>query len=852
MGGALSSPEKRNNLGSFQSSEVNMEAQSSSENKKVVAMGSFDASEGKMGAQSSMENRTIEKMGSSSSSDAVEKKMGGDCSSEKRDITKNLEFIPTVFSWSVEDIFNDNLYKDQVEKIPDSFESTEQYFGSFLLPLLEETRAAMHSSMETIDRAPYAEVTYFEHVKLRRKSFFNVNVDAWRNRFSTDRGKEPYRTLPGDVFVIADAKPETASDLQRAGRIWTFALVTNISDDDDEFASGGNYIQESALQDDDIDGAAQFEDIPDSFVDIPPKEYPLVITFQKFLIMLDGTIGNSFFKKFLNARELSNWEVGKAPIFLRNFIRTREVNYEKFCSVYWPHFNAKLTKKLDSSRVFTEIMSHIKGGSISGYACHGGRLNEEDYVNLSEGRFSTLSRHERQMIYDIFQDYEKMKGQNGEFDMADLVIDLHCRFQNERYEGEIVDFVYIDEVQDLTMRQIALFKYVCKNVSEGFVFCGDTAQTIARGVDFRFEDIRSLFYNEFISESKCKSNDRKKEKGQISNTFQLSQNFRTHDGVLRLAQSVIDLLYRFFPSFVDILCPETSLISGEAPILLEPEKEENAIAALFRFLGKKTGDMVGFGAEQVILVRDDLAKHEIMKCVGKQALVLTIVECKGLEFQDVLLYNFFGSSPLKSHWRVVYEYMKEQGLLDASWSFPSFKQEKHNILCSELKQLYVAITRTRQRLWIFDNEEEFSKPVFDYWKKMGLVQIRKLDDSLAQAMQVASSLEEWKSQGYKLLRQGNYVMATVCFERAHDTYGEKLAKALGLREDAERLHNSNPERASSAMRQAAETFYSIGKAEDAADCFYILKEYERAAGYDEGKSSKVVPSTSSDLLEMGM
>ncbi|XVF85502.1 hypothetical protein PTKIN_Ptkin17bG0122800 [Pterospermum kingtungense] len=596
------------------------------------------------------------------------------------------------------------------------------------------------------------------------------------------------------------------------------------------FASGGKYSEEGSLQDvDDIDGAAQFRDIPDSFVDIPPKAYPLVITLQKFLIMLDGTIGNSFFDRFNDASELLDWEAGNASISLQNFIRTREVNYEKFCSTYWPHFNDNFTIKLDSSRVFTEIMSHVKGGLRSGDSCDG-RLNEDDYVKLSEGRASTLSRREREMVYDIFQDYEKMKGKNGDFDMADLVIDLHNRLQSERYEGDMMDYVYIDEVQDLTMRQIALFKHICKNVSEGFVFCGDTAQTIARGIDFRFEDIRSLFYTEFVLESKSATNDGKMEKGQISKCFQLSQNFRTHDGVLRLAQSVIDLLYHFFRSFVDILSPETSLIYGEAPIWLESENEDDAVVRIFGNNSSGGGHMVGFGAEQVILVRDDPAKNEILKYVGKQALVLTIVECKGLEFQDVLLYNFFGSSPLKKHWRVIYEYMKVQGSLEANLSFPSFKPAKHNILCSELKQLYVAITRTRQRLWICENEnvEEFSKPMFDYWKKRYLVQVRKLDDSLAQAMQVASSPEEWKSRGYKLLRQGNYAMATICFEKAKDTNGEKLAKAFGLRADADRLLGLNPEMASTARRQAAEIFYSIGKAERAAECFHMLKEYQRA------------------------
>ena len=118
--------------------------------------------------------------------------------------------------------------------------------------------------------------------------------------------------------------------------------------------------------------------------------------------------------------------------------------------------------------------------------------------------------------------------------------------------------------------------------------------------------------------------------------------------------------------------------------------------------------------------------------------------------QDVLLYNFFGSSPLKNKWRVLYEYMKEQDLLDStSPNFPHFNESKHNILCSELKQLYVAVTRTRQRLWICESSE-LSKPMFDYWKKKCLVQVRQLDDSLAHAMQVASSPEEWRSRGIKV------------------------------------------------------------------------------------------------------
>ncbi|KAI8552028.1 hypothetical protein RHMOL_Rhmol06G0232800 [Rhododendron molle] len=613
--------------------------------------------------------------------------------------------------------------------------------------------------------------------------------------------------------------------------------VTNLK----RFACGGNFSGENRSID--VGDPAHFKDIPDSFVDISPSKYPLVITFHKFLMMLDGTMGNSYFERFLGAWGYSKCRtIGSRSVALETFLRIKEVNYERFFSFYWPRFNCQLTKKLDPSKVFTEIMSHIKGGLGVGKT-HEGKIRQEDYVILSEGRVSTLSRERRERIYSIFQDYERMKKDIGDFDSADFVNDLHYRLRNERFEGDKMDFVYVDEVQDLSVRQIALFKYICRNVEEGFVFAGDTAQTIARGIDFRFEDIRNLFYREFILESRGDGSSERKDKGLLSKVLNLKKNFRTHDGVLRLAQSVIDLLYRFFHHAVDILEPETTLLHGEAPILLESGNDENAIITIFGKSGNGNGngDIVGFGAEQVILVRDDSARQDISEHVGKQALVLTVVECKGLEFQDVLLYNFFGSSPLKNEWRVIYEFMKEQDLLDPGTSFSSFNEARHNVLCSELKQLYVAITRTRQRLWICENMEDLSKPMFDYWKKKGLVQVKQLDDSLAQEMQVASSPQEWKERGIKvwlippnvtaatnLFYENNYAVAKTCFERAKDRLWEKRASAACCRASADHMRGSNPEGARNALREAADMYDSIGDAESAAQCFYELGEYERA------------------------
>ncbi|GJY82118.1 UvrD-like helicase, ATP-binding domain, P-loop containing nucleoside triphosphate hydrolase [Tanacetum coccineum] len=582
---------------------------------------------------------------------------------------------------------------------------------------------------------------------------------------------------------------------------------------------------------------SEFDDIADTFINIPVKNYPLVITFQKFLMMLDGTLESSFFERFRKASEDSHGNyISSRSVAMQTFIRLKEVTFDIFCSCYWPHFNTNLTKKLDSSRVFTEIISHIKGGLLAG-ECSDGKMSYEGYCLLAKSRSSTLTKEKREIVYNLFQAYEKMKSEREEFDLGDFVNDIHRRLKNGNYKGDQMDFVYIDEVQDLSMRQISLFKYICQNVDEGFMFAGDTAQTIAKGIDFRFQDIRSLFYKEFLS---TRTSERQ-EKGLMSEIKQLKQNFRTHAGVLDLAQSVIDIMYHYYIQSIDKLEPEISLISGEPPVLLESGHDENAIVAIFG--GSKSGeDIVGFGAEQVILVRDDRTKTEVCESVGKNALVLTIVECKGLEFQDVLLYNFFGTSPLEDQWRVIYGYMKKYDWLEDKLpqSFPAFNEARHCLLCSELKQLYVAVTRTRQRLWICENNEKLSKPMFDYWKKRGLVQVRKLDDSVAQAMQVASTAQEWRERGKKFFYGSNFAMATMCFERAGDAMWEKLAKASGPRASAYQMLETNHEAFEGYVREAAGMFESIGKLELAASCYCDLREYERAGKIYVSTCGKIV------------
>ena len=311
-----------------------------------------------------------------------------------------------------------------------------------------------------------------------------------------------------------------------------------------------------------------------------------------------------------------------------------EIEFDQFAWTYWPHFDIKLTKNLDPSMVYTEIMSYIKG-SVEALRSPHGRLTREGYVAMAERRSSLYTEQQRDNIYSLFLKYEKQKRETYEYDVADLVTHLYLELQKSGgFLGEKMHFLYVDEVQDFTQAQIALFKFICSNLEQGFVFAGDTAQTIARGVGFRFEDARRLYYEEFLGKTEQFAVPQKASlEKKVPDLFQLTMNFRTHIGVVAIADSVVKLLHRFFPNSLDKLDPERSLLHGDLPVFLKTEENRGLVTSLFDMGGPAGGGGCEFGAEQVILVRNNEIKHQILTQIGHKGLVLTVHECKGLEFQ---------------------------------------------------------------------------------------------------------------------------------------------------------------------------------------------------------------------------
>lgn len=105
------------------------------------------------------------------------------------------------------------------------------------------------------------------------------------------------------------------------------------------------------------------------------------------------------------------------------------------------------------------------------------------------------------------------------------------------------------------------------------------------------------------------------------------------------------------------------------------------------------------------------------------------------------------------------------------------------MLCIELKFLYVAITRPKRRLIIYDDVADGRKPIQNYWEKLGVISVitkemvsqpETLPDNVRDIfmkgalVKERSSQDEWRIQGIKLFKKKYYDAAMKCFANSND------------------------------------------------------------------------------------
>ena len=507
--------------------------------------------------------------------------------------------------------------------------------------------------------------------------------------------------------------------------------------------------------------------------------FPLVCTWDNFLQLLENTTNAFDRQNFADLdRRVHHTSMGLAGT--KRPYNGQVVDGYAFEMDYWPRFPLEHKKNILSSLVFAEIMGVIKGSASSRDVLM--PLSRETYLTRSSRLAPTfVLESERLRIYEIFELYEKMKIERGDLDYVDRVVRILTAVRRDpslkRVLRSTFDEIFIDEIQDQRCIDIEMLLSFIRD-GRGFHFAGDTAQAISQESTFRFSDVKDIFFQHFSAAS----NSMKQKEIACPEMFTLSKNYRSHQGILGLASLVMRLIWQGFPDTVDKLEPEIGSLHGPRPVLFvgidydtlcSSDISRNSLSTVTSHLG----------ADQVILVRDARSKDQLQKQIGHDALVFTILESKGMEFDDVILWNFFTACPNQAGVRSL-EILKNDPA--------RFDSRRHGGMCPELKSLYVAITRARIHLFIMEASENTAVSVVKFLSQdasQTLVEVTGPDhDDFAirlDLLRSGNSLdpEKWHRRATELLQRRMYKDALRCFRKAKDSKGEMTSEAYLREED---------------------------------------------------------------------
>ena len=552
------------------------------------------------------------------------------------------------------------------------------YFPKYLPPeeaLLqvdeEDTKEPIIQGASSKDRPSTSNYVLEQDVEARTET--TTASDAQDEEFQTQTYTAQSCTLPSEKIPCEEDKPaETArgSNLEHLHQIFITKNSVLCSEVEKNFRELCHACPAA-------ESRIKFEgrSIPARIQDIHEEEWPLFVNSRDWLLILDASLpGEPFFKRAQDGsllRQIEGWgeeddhlklipatdtdeesdeeegeettETGKeneVPTEKRKEQKRqrdlrREITYKVFQGKIWPKMLTSSKEKIEfhPTLVWTEIKSFIKG-SAEALLSSNGVLSEDDYKSLGKKKASNFTA-DRNMIYRLFRIYQRVRHEKGLFDEADLVFNIHQRLQ--KIPKWTVHEFYVDETQDFTQAELSLLIRCCRFPNEMF-FTGDTAQSIMRGIAFRFEDLKSLFHH---AKEAAGVIDHRLQLRVPKKLYQLTYNYRSHAGILHLASSVVELLLHHFPESFDRLKKDEGLFDGPRPVLIESCSPSDL--ALLLEGNQRQSSRIEFGAHQVVLVASNEARNKLPDEL-QQALVMTIYEAKGLEFDDVLIYNFFKDS----------------------------------------------------------------------------------------------------------------------------------------------------------------------------------------------------------------
>lgn len=370
-------------------------------------------------------------------------------------------------------------------------------------------------------------------------------------------------------------------------------------------------------------------------------------------------------------------------------------------------------KGIDAHQAFEEIR-----GVITAEAS--GPVDRGAYFALGV-RQSIFADEDRARLYDLYERYRAWLAEAGLYD-RNLVA-----YEWRRHAAPRYDFVVVDEVQDLTMVQLALVLATLRKPGY-FLLCGDSNQIVHPNL-FSWSRVKTLFW-------------RDEALAQKQEVRVLRANFRNGREATRVANALLWIKHRRFGS-----------VDRESNFLVEAIAHEEGTVAMLpdtdaskKELNHKTRQSTQFA---VLVMRDD-DKTEA-RLHFQTPLIFSIHEAKGLEYENIVLYRFVSAS--RAAFAEIAAGVAAADLTGGELEYRRAKDKTDKsleIYKFYVNALYVALTRAIRNVYLI--ESDIDHPL------LRLLDVRPgAGDVKVEA--AASSRDDWQKEARKLELQGKQEQA---------------------------------------------------------------------------------------------
>lgn len=388
----------------------------------------------------------------------------------------------------------------------------------------------------------------------------------------------------------------------------------------------------------------------------------------------------------------------------------------------------------DRSLIANEIGGVILGSQESAELRRALTWNEYEYSKRSNISSKEKSSSEkRRIIYNQFESYQRWKERNGRCDINDLVLKILQKL-DERESNQLFSAVYLDEVQDFSYAMIYLICSIGGKSSLSWVFAGDTAQMISPGCSFKFAGLKqTLLSVQPGIEHKLKK------------VQHLSVNYRTTKDILDVGNAILTAAKTHFPGAIEFSGKERAINDFGLKVVLCKWDEAMQIKPSF---GKDQALVYSFSRNTEVEV------DSLKQWLGNHPFILSVLDCKGLEFDEVVV----AFDLERSAWK-----MKDQCTISLSM----------------LRELYVAVTRAKRRVVILVKQRS-SDTMLKFLSEdlnCGLEYHLKTSE-LFEEFNTCTTTEEWFSRASQLFEQERFEVASRCYEKAECRYMCEWSKGL--------------------------------------------------------------------------